>query len=79
MLLDINAHPDRLDLDDVHVRAAPDAGVRRFGVDQARRGWCTAAEFANTRSLAKFEALLRRWSVRPARRFSSAEEGLPVS
>jgi DNA polymerase (family 10) len=30
-----------------------------YGVDQARRGWCTAADIANTRDLAGFRALLR--------------------
>ncbi len=53
--LEINAYYDRLDLDDVHARAARDAGVKllintdahapqhlpmmRFGVATARRGW----------------------------------------
>jgi DNA polymerase (family 10) len=76
VLLEINAQPDRLDLDDVHVRMARDAGVRfaistdahrvqeldfiRFGVDQARRGWCEPRDIANTQSVAAFRAMLRR-------------------
>jgi DNA polymerase (family 10) len=76
VLLEINAQPDRLDLNDLHVHAARDAGVKfvvstdahraqeldwlRFGVDQARRGWCEAADIANTRHLAAFMKLLAR-------------------
>lgn len=63
--LEINAHPSRLDLDDLHARAAKEAGVLlaigsdahstvglgniRFGVDQARRGWLEAKDVLNTR------------------------------
>lgn len=62
--LEINAHPDRLDLDDIHARAARDAGCRlvistdahgtaglanmRFGVDQARRAWLSRENVLNT-------------------------------
>jgi len=64
--LEINAHPSRLDLNDVHVRRAVALGVPlvissdahdvdgfdvlRFGVATARRGWATAADVLNTRS-----------------------------
>jgi DNA polymerase (family 10) len=76
VLLEINAQPERLDLADVHIRAARDAGVGlvistdahhtselaclRYGVDQARRGWCEAGDIANTRSLKALRARLRR-------------------
>lgn len=76
VLLEINAQPDRLDLDALYVRMAKDAGVKlvintdahrlqeldcmRFGVDQARRGWCEAADVANTRHLSAFRKLLGR-------------------
>jgi DNA polymerase (family 10) len=56
--LEINAEPDRLDLNDIHAHAAKAMGVKlavstdaysvnalqymRFGIDQARRGWLTA-------------------------------------
>jgi DNA polymerase (family 10) len=76
VLLEINAQPDRLDLNDLHIAMARGAGVRlvistdahrtdelqwmRYGVDQARRGWCTAADIANTRDLTGFRALLRK-------------------
>jgi DNA polymerase (family 10) len=74
--LEINAEPDRLDLNDVHARAAKAAGARfaistdahsvgalqhmRLGVDQARRGWLGAADVINTRSLADLRKLLKR-------------------
>lgn len=62
--LEINAQPDRLDLDDIHARAALDAGCKlvistdahsvadlanmRFGVDQARRAWLSRKHVLNT-------------------------------
>jgi DNA polymerase (family 10) len=76
MLLEVNAQPDRLDLDDLAVQAAIRHGVRltistdahasqelgfmRWGVDQARRGWATAADVANTRPLKALLGLLHR-------------------
>ena len=76
VFLEINAQPDRLDLDDVYARAARDAGVPlvissdahhvdelrylRYGVDVARRGWCRAADIANTLPLRALRARLRR-------------------
>jgi DNA polymerase (family 10) len=80
--LELNAHPERLDLLDTWCRAAKDAGVAvaidsdahspvdfdnlRFGVGQARRGWLEKGDVLNTRSLAQ----LRQWLARaphPAR------------
>jgi DNA polymerase (family 10) len=74
--LEINAEPDRLDLNDIHAHATRDAGVKlaistdahsvnafrymRFGVDQARRGWLTADDVINTRTLGELRRLLRR-------------------
>lgn len=74
--LEINAQPERLDLDDVQARAALEAGVRlvintdahrieelsymRYGVDQARRGWCEAHHVLNTLPLAALQSVLRR-------------------
>jgi DNA polymerase (family 10) len=74
--LEINAQPDRLDLNDIHARAAKEAGVRlaistdahsvdgfrnmRFGVGQARRGWLTADDVINTRPLNELRKMLRR-------------------
>jgi len=74
--LEINAEPDRLDLNDIHIHAAKTKGVRlaistdahsinalacmRFGIDQARRGWLTADDVVNTRPLAELRKLLKR-------------------
>jgi DNA polymerase (family 10) len=74
--LEINAQPDRLDLDDIHAHAAKEAGVRlaistdshavtgfrnmRFGIDQARRAWLTADDVINTRPLGELRKMLRR-------------------
>jgi DNA polymerase (family 10) len=76
VLLEINAQPDRLDLDDVYARAARDAGVGlvistdahhadelrylRYGVDVARRAWCEPKHVANTLPLPALRARLRR-------------------
>ena len=74
--LEVNAQPERLDLNDMHVHAAKQAGVKlaistdahsvnsfpymRFGVDQARRGWLTADDVINSRPLAALRKMLRR-------------------
>ncbi len=74
--LEINAEPDRLDLNDLDAHAAKTAGVKvvistdahsvnafqfmRFGIAQARRAWLTAADVLNTRKLADLRKLLRR-------------------
>ncbi len=79
--LELNAHPDRLDLNDMHCRMAKDEGallsinsdahaadgfdVLAFGVDQARRGWLSKNDVLNTRPLGEVERLLRR--IRPER------------
>ena len=74
--LEVNAQPDRLDLDDAHCRLAKSLGVKvaivtdahrasdlaklRFGVDQARRGWLEPDDVLNTRSVSALRRLLRR-------------------
>ncbi len=73
-LLELNANPARLDLDDVHCAAAKRCGVpivintdahstvgfdvMKYGVVQARRGGLTAADVANARPWAEFKRLL---------------------
>ena len=73
-LLELNAHPARLDLNDVHCAMAREAGVpvvintdahsptglemMRYGVKQARRGGLTAAEVANTRTWKQLQKLI---------------------
>lgn len=72
--LELNAHPMRLDLDDVQCRAARELGVPicvntdahsardldyiRFGVGQASRGWIEKKNVVNTRSLAELKKLI---------------------
>ena len=72
VMMEINAFPDRLDLDEVNSRAAVERGVMMsigtdahapnqleflpLGVSVARRGWLEAKDLANTLS---FEELLR--------------------
>jgi DNA polymerase (family 10) len=74
-ILELNAQPDRLDLDDRACRMAREAGVRvaistdahsttdlalmRFGIGQARRGWLERNDVINTRPLAELRRLLR--------------------
>ena len=74
--VELNSHPDRLDLTDLHCRMAKEAGVLvsvatdahrvqeldylRLGVGQARRGWLERDDVLNTRSLAKLRPLLGR-------------------
>jgi DNA polymerase (family 10) len=74
--VELNAHPTRLDLDDVHCKLAKDMGLlvsigtdahstmaldfMRYGVGQARRGWLEAKDVLNTRSWARLKPLLAR-------------------
>ena len=62
--MELNAYPDRLDLNDVHLRMARERGVKivintdahhtshfekiKYGILQARRAWLTAADVLNT-------------------------------
>ena len=75
-MLEINSAPDRRDLNDVHARAAAEAGVTilidsdahgaerlehvRWGVATARRAWLTAEQVANTRPWPEVAALRKR-------------------
>jgi len=74
--LELNAHPERLDLTDAHCRMAKDEGVRiaissdahgihefaylDYGIGQARRGWLENDNIVNTRALSALKRLLRR-------------------
>ena len=73
--MELNAYPDRLDLNDVHLRQAKRHGVKivintdshhtshlakiRFGVLQARRAWLTAGDVLNTLPEAKFAQAMK--------------------
>ena len=75
-MLEINASPDRRDLNEVHARAAAAAGipivincdahrvggfeVARYGIATARRAWLTAAEVVNTKSWSDVDSLRSR-------------------
>jgi DNA polymerase IV (family X) len=74
--LELNAHPERLDLLDSHCLMAKEEGVLvsinsdahsrydfinlRYGVGQARRGWLEKHDVLNTRSLVALRPLLKR-------------------
>jgi DNA polymerase (family 10) len=85
--LEVNSIPSRLDLDDVHVRRAVSMGIQiaissdahhpggleslSYGLATARRGWATAPDVLNTRSLAD----IRAWrTARIARQLEQQEE-----
>ena len=73
-LLELNAHPARLDLNELHCAMARDYGVTlvintdahnipglemmRFGIKQARRGGITKQDVANTRSWNQMKKLI---------------------
>jgi DNA polymerase (family 10) len=74
--LELNAHPERLDLLDTHCRMAKEAKVLvsinsdahsisdlnnlKYGIGQARRGWLEKGDVLNTQSFKKVRALLKR-------------------
>ena len=74
--LELNSQPDRLDLSDVHARAAREAGVKvvvdsdghqvaaldyvELGVGQARRAWMTKEDVVNTRTWKQIEKLKKK-------------------
>ena len=74
--MECNAYPDRLDLKDVHLRAAKQRGVKivistdahranqlafmQYGVRTARRGWIEKRDVLNALPLDQFLAALRR-------------------
>jgi DNA polymerase (family 10) len=75
-MLEINAAPDRRDLNEIHARAAAAAGVPilvdsdahsvrnldllRYGIATARRAWLTPAQVANTRPWRELDAMRKR-------------------
>ena len=74
--LEINAFPDRLDLNDLNIRHAKDIGVKfiigtdshninhlnfmRYGIATARRGWLEKKDIINTYSKEKIDIIFRR-------------------
>ena len=73
--MELNAYPDRLDLNDVHLRQAKQRGVKivintdshhtshmdkiRYGILQARRAWLTKDDVLNTLPVAKFAKAMK--------------------
>lgn len=76
IVLEINAHPARLDLNDINARLAKEKGVMmaidtdshstdslnfmQFGIGVARRAWCEKKDILNTMPLKKLEKFLAR-------------------
>lgn len=74
--MELNAHPSRLDLNDLHCREAKKLGAKiavstdahhtshldymKYGIKQARRGWLEADDIINTRDVDALRALLER-------------------
>lgn len=74
--LELDARPERLDLNDVHCKLAKESGVTvaissaaltsaeldfvRYGVDQARRGWLERSDVLNTRPVDELRRLTER-------------------
>ena len=68
--LEINSQPDRLDLNDINIKGGLKYRVKyiintdshninslswiRYGIAQARRGWCTSKDIVNTLPLKEF-------------------------
>jgi len=75
-IMELNAHPERLDLNDVHLRMARKLRVRiaintdahearqfshiRWGIATARRGWVSATEVLNAQPLEVMRSWLKR-------------------
>jgi DNA polymerase (family X) len=73
--MELNSYPERLDLNDVHLRLAKQHGVKtvintdshhtshleklRYGITQARRAWLTKEDVLNTLPLQKFAKAMK--------------------
>src|SRR5208283_1975954 len=73
--MELNSYPDRLDLNDIHLRQAKQRGVKivintdshhtshldkiRYGILQARRAWLTRDDILNTLPAAKFAKAIK--------------------
>jgi DNA polymerase (family 10) len=73
--MELNSYPDRLDLNDVHLRQAKQQGVKivintdshhtshmekiRYGILQARRAWLTKDDVLNTLPAQKFAKAMK--------------------
>lgn len=75
-ILELNANPARLDMNDIYCKMAKDMGIKiaistdshntnsydfiSYGVDQARRGWIEAKDVINTRNIDELKKLLKK-------------------
>lgn len=73
--MELNAYPERLDLNDVHLRQAKQHGVKivintdshhtshmdkiRYGITQARRAWLTKDDVLNTLPMQRFAQAMK--------------------
>ncbi|MCB2184716.1 MAG: DNA polymerase/3'-5' exonuclease PolX [Desulfobulbaceae bacterium] len=74
--MELNANPDRLDLNDIYLKFARELGVKvaistdahsveglnnmRYGIGQARRGWIEAEDVLNTRTWKELKEIFNR-------------------
>ena len=74
--LEINAQPERLDINDIYAKAAKDEGIglcintdahdtmsldfMQYGINQARRGWIEKSDLLNTLPLTKLKKVLKK-------------------
>jgi DNA polymerase (family 10) len=82
--VEINAQPERLDLNDVQIRRARELGLKiaintdahgtdqlrfmSYGIDQARRGWLEKRHVVNTMTWPQIE----KWLKQRRQRYSAA-------
>jgi len=78
-VLELNARPDRLDLDDIYCKMARDMGVMvtissdaysvdelsniRYGIIQGRRGWLETPDVLNSKNWIELEKMLKKTKV----------------
>ena len=81
--VELNAQPDRLDLNDLHLFRAREIGVKigintdahsaeqlrflKYGIDQARRGWLEKRHVINTMTRAQLQSWLKQRRRRPVK------------
>lgn len=75
-ILELNSHPARLDLNDIHCKTAKDMGIKlaistdshsangydyiSYGIGQAKRGWIEANDVINTRDIDELKKILKK-------------------
>lgn len=75
-ILELNSHPVRLDLNDIHCKMAKDMGIKlaistdshsiagydyiSYGIGQAKRGWIEADDVINTKNINELKKILKK-------------------